>query len=197
MIMPMIKKVLLSSIFILSMFVLVNQVSIGANGKLIETQKKLEEQRTIERLVREERWMKQLDCLARNVYYEARGESYEGQLAVALVTLNRVENGLFPNTICGVVNERKLKHGFEVCQFSWRCESHTNPKKRVHQKHESYKAAMEAIFEYESLTSGLITKDVLYFHAKHVKPNWRKAKLKLAMIDNHIFYTNKPGDTRR
>jgi spore germination cell wall hydrolase CwlJ-like protein len=197
MIMTMIKKVLLGSILILSMFVAVNHVSVGADGKLIQAQKELEEQRVIAQLQREERWMKQLDCLARNVYYEARGESYEGQLAVALVTLNRVEHGLFPNSICGVVNERKLKKGFEVCQFSWRCESHTNPKKRVHQKHESYKAAMEAIFEYESLTSGVITKDVLYFHAKYVKPSWRKHKQLLAKIDNHIFYTNKPGDTRR
>ena len=196
--MTMIKKVLLGSILILSMFVAVNQVSVGADGKLIQAQKELEEQRVIAQLQREERWMKQLDCLARNVYYEARGESYEGQLAVALVTLNRVENGLFPNSICGVVNERKMvENRGVVCQFSWRCESWTNPKKRIHAKHESYIAALNAVMHYNELTKKFIPEDTLFFHAKHVKPTWRKHKQQLAKIDNHIFYTNKPGDTRR
>ena len=79
--------------------------------------------------------MKEISCLARNVYYEARGESLQGQKAVALVTLNRVENPMFPNTICGVVNERKVVKGTTKCQFSWRCESHTNPKKAVRQRY--------------------------------------------------------------
>ena len=141
--------------------------------------------------------MKQISCLARNVYYEARGESLEGQKAVALVTLNRVENSMFPDTICGVVNERKVVKGRTKCQFSWRCESHTNPKKAVRQSHESYQAALSAILEYETLTTTLITKDTLFFHAKHVRPFWRKVKQRLTRIDNHIFYDQKPGDRRR
>ena len=141
--------------------------------------------------------MKEISCLARNVYYEARGESLQGQKAVALVTLNRVENPMFPNTICGVVNERKVVKGTTKCQFSWRCESHTNPKKAVRQSHESYQAALTAILNYESLTTTLVTKDTLFFHAKHVRPFWRKVKQRLAQIDNHIFYEQRPGDRRR
>ena len=154
-------------------------------------------QELIAQLEREEVWMKEISCLARNVYYEARGESLEGQKAVALVTLNRVENSMFPNTICGVVNERKVVKGRTKCQFSWRCESHTNPKKAVTQSHESYQAALTAILDYETLTATLVTKDTLFFHAKHVRPFWRKVKQRLAQIDNHIFYEQRPGDKRR
>jgi len=154
-------------------------------------------QELIAQLEREDVWMKQISCLARNVYYEARGESLEGQKAVALVTLNRVENSMFPDTICGVVNERKTVKGRTKCQFSWRCESHTNPKKAVRQSHESYQAALTAILEYETLTKTLVTKDTLFFHAKHVRPFWRKVKQRLTRIDNHIFYDQKPGDRRR
>jgi len=154
-------------------------------------------QELIAQLEREDVWMKQISCLARNVYYEARGESLEGQKAVALVTLNRVENSMFPDTICGVVNERKTVKGRTKCQFSWRCESHTNPKKAVRQSHESYQAALTAILEYETLTTTLVTKDTLFFHATHVRPFWRKVKQRLTRIDNHIFYDQKPGDRRR
>ena len=154
-------------------------------------------QELIAQLEREDVWMKQISCLARNVYYEARGESLEGQKAVALVTLNRVENSMFPDTICGVVNERKTVKGRTKCQFSWRCESHTNPKKAVRQSHESYQAALSAILEYDTLTTTLVTKDTLFFHATHVRPFWRKVKQRLTRIDNHIFYDQKPGDRRR
>ena len=157
-----------------------------------------EQEQLIAQLEREERWMKEIGCLARNVYYEARGESLQGQKAVALVTLNRAESPMFPNTICGVVNERKkvAKRGV-VCQFSWRCESHTNPKKHIKQSHESYQAAITAILDYDSLTQTLVTADTLFFHAAHVRPFWRKVKQRLARIDNHIFYRQKPGDHRR
>ena len=192
--MILIKKVLLGSIFIIMMFGIVQVVSPNSDGVLAQTQSRLEEERIMAQLEREERWMPEIACLARNVYYEARGESRQGQLAVALVTLNRVENGLFPDSICGVVNERKrvAKKGV-VCQFSWRCESHTNPKKLVSQKHQSYQVALDAIMHYTELTETLVPGSTLFFHAKHVRPHWRKYKLQIAKIDNHIFYTQKPG----
>jgi len=148
-------------------------------------------------LVREERWMTEIGCLARNVYYESRGESREGQLAVALVTINRTENKMFPNSICGVVNERKKSKGELVCQFSWRCEAHTNPKKTVRQQHESYQVALQAIQQYDYLSTRLVPKDTYWFHANYVRPSWRKVKQRIARIDNHIFYKQKPGDRRR
>jgi len=196
--MTLIRKILYGTFFILLMFGYANHASVGANGDLAKKQKAIEEQQLLAQLQREERWMKEISCLARNVYYEARGESKQGQLAVALVTLNRVENGMFPDSICGVVNERKrVENRGIVCQFSWRCESHTNPKKAVNQQHESYQTALDAIIHYDELTQTLIPEDTLFFHAKHVRPHWRKFKQMLTKIDNHIFYTQKDGDTRR
>jgi len=198
-------KVLYATLVMLLIFGINYQVSQDAeSGNIIaelkQQQQKIEHQeqkRIIAQLEREDRWMKEIGCLARNVYYEARGESLQGQKAVALVTLNRVENPMFPNTICKVVNERKVVKGVTKCQFSWRCQGHANPKKAVRQSHESYQAAITAILHYDSLTETLVTADTLFFHAKHVRPFWRKVKQRLAQIDNHIFYEQRPGDQRR
>ena len=66
---------------------------------------------------------KEVNCLAKNVYYEAGLESYEGQVAVAQVTVNRVEDGKFPTSICGVVHQKtRVPSGRTVCQFSWVCD---------------------------------------------------------------------------
>ena len=67
----------------------------------------VEKRQLVVKYTREGNWLKEIQCLARNIHYEARGESRRGQLAVAKVTLNRVESDLFPNSICGVVNEGK------------------------------------------------------------------------------------------
>ena len=69
---------------------------------------------------------KQHECLAKNIYFEARNEPFVGQFAVALVTLNRVHDSAFPNTICDVVYEGiHTARGFpkrDRCQFSWDCD---------------------------------------------------------------------------
>jgi hypothetical protein len=65
---------------------------------------------------------KQLECLTRNIYYEAASEPFEGKVAVAQVTLNRVESGNFANTVCGVVYEKNVVYQKVICQFSWFCE---------------------------------------------------------------------------
>ena len=139
-----------------------------------------------EEMARQQRLFKEIDCLARNIYYEARGESPEGQLAVAQVTLNRVESNMFPNTICGVVNERYMVRNKEVCQFSWRCEYNTNPKLKISESNPVFLIAWQAIRDYHKLT--VVTHDTYWFHATYVKPRWRKSKELVAKIDYHIFY---------
>ena len=133
--------------------------------------------------------LKQLDCLTRNIYYEARGESRDGQLAVAQVTLNRVESGLFPNSICGVVNERYRVKSEMICQFSWRCDSNLNHQLVVSKNNPIYKLAIYAIMNHHTMS--VVTHDTYWFHANYVKPRWRKAKQKVVMIDDHIFYKKK------
>lgn len=68
----------------------------------------------------------QVECLAKNIYHEARGQSKQGQIAVANVVLNRVESKKFPNDACSVINQRTRR----VCQFSWVC----GGKKPIHEK---------------------------------------------------------------
>ena len=97
--MTVVKKVLYGTFAILLTFGITNQVSTNSEEDLVAKITKIQEDVTTAKLRQEEQWMNQISCLARNVYYESRGESYEGQLAVAVVTLNRVKHSKFPNTI--------------------------------------------------------------------------------------------------
>ena len=62
---------------------------------------------------------KQLDCLAKNIYHEAKGEPFEGKVAVAQVTINRAASGQFPSDICKVVYQKNVVYDKVLCQFSW------------------------------------------------------------------------------
>jgi hypothetical protein len=128
----------------------------------------------VQEMDRQQRLYKELNCLTRNIYYEARGESEQGQLAVAQVTLNRVESGMFPNSIC---------------QFSWRCDSTANFSLIVPDSNPIYQLAWNAVRDYHSLD--VVTHDTYWFHANYVKPRWRKFKERVAQIDTHIFYRQK------
>ena len=63
----------------------------------------------------------QLACLTRNIYYEAASEPFEGKVAVAQVTMNRVETGRFGRDVCGVVYQKNVVYEKVICQFSWTC----------------------------------------------------------------------------
>ncbi len=115
----------------------------------------------------------ELNCLAKNVYYESRGESKRGKLAVALVTLNRVEDTRYPDTICDVVYQ---KH-----QFSW-TKAKTHAKVNQEQWRQSFEAALEAYMNRDVLGNFKAT----HFHATHVNPRWNLKRV--AKIDNHVFY---------
>ena len=123
-----------------------------------------------------------INCLAQNIYFEARGESLVGQVAVAEVTLNRVKSPKFPNTVCSVVFQEK--HG--ICQFSW-CRNKIKIKDEKSWK-ESYKVARGVLTGKLHLS---ILSHALYYHAFYVRPRWSYSKIRIARIGNHIFYRNK------
>jgi spore germination cell wall hydrolase CwlJ-like protein len=114
-------------------------------------------------------------CLAKNIYYEARGEPVRGKIAVAQVTLNRVTHRTeFQSSICGVVYAKD--------QFSWTRERHKEPRGEVWR-------------EAQALAKAVIIGTVhlpefraLYFHNLTVSPRWNKTKELVARIGNHIFY---------
>ena len=117
----------------------------------------------------------ELLCLAKNIYYEARGEPMRGKIAVAQVTLNRVTHRTeFQSSICGVVYAKD--------QFSWTNERHREP------RGEAWREAKEIAKAVVNGTVHLPEFKALYFHNLTVKPRWRKTRELVARIGNHIFY---------
>jgi len=116
----------------------------------------------------------ELRCLAQAVYFESRGESLIGQLAVAHVVINRAQSGRFPKSLCGVVHQKS--------QFSF-------------VRGGRMPAVREGAQWSNAIAIAQIARDgswknhapgALFFHARYVSPNWRKTRI--AQIDNHIFY---------
>lgn len=129
---------------------------------------------------------RQLTCLARNVFYEANGESMAGQMAVAQVTVNRAKSGLFPNDLCAVVAQTTVVGDDKVCQFSWYCDSRFNKSKVIDKNSPSYIAAKKVLVEGEKVAK--IDKDVMWFHEDSVKVNPRWPHKVATKIGNHVFY---------
>lgn len=130
---------------------------------------------------------KQLNCLAINIYREAGHEPFEGKVAVAQVTLNRVESGKFAKDICGVVYQKNVFYERVVCQFSWFCDaSHRNRPVNKLAYEESYEVAKKVLLENFRL-SGL--REALFYHADYVNPRWQYEKV--TKIGRHIFYAEK------
>ncbi|NTZ43543.1 cell wall hydrolase [Altererythrobacter sp. SALINAS58] len=119
----------------------------------------------------------EMECLAGAVYFEARGEPLDGQLAVAQVIINRSEDRAFPSSYCGVVYQRS--------QFSFVKGGKMPSIKRSSAAWTKAKAIAKIAHEgtWESPAD-----DSLYFHAKYVKPSWSRSKIARATIDTHIFY---------
>ncbi|WP_268881697.1 cell wall hydrolase [Jiella pelagia] len=127
-------------------------------------------------------------CLANGIYFEARGESSEGQAAVAQVILNRVRNPAYPNSICGVVYQNK--NWRNRCQFSFACDGQ---KDRIRDAGAFTRA--EAIAK--KVTGGEIwiseVGSATHYHANYVRPRWARAMEKVDKIGTHIFYRTYNG----
>ena len=130
---------------------------------------------------------RQLDCLAINIYREAGYEPFEGKVAVAQVTMNRVAAGKFGDGVCGVVYQKNVVMERVVCQFSWYCDStHRNRPVNKAAYNESYEVAKKVLLEGFQLS---VLKEALYYHADYVNPRWNLEKI--GKIGQHIFYKPK------
>ena len=132
---------------------------------------------------------KQVECLAKNIYFESRGESKKGQVAVGFVTMNRLYNSKYPKSVCGVVYQKRGRE----CQFSWVCKNH------------------ELISDKNSFNSILVLSRNLYYNfedikdptngslffceqrAFHTLKQYHNVRV-MTKIGNHIFY--KKHDAR-
>jgi spore germination cell wall hydrolase CwlJ-like protein len=125
----------------------------------------------------------QWQCLTEALYFEARGESLDGQIAVAEVILNRVDSPLYPRTVCGVVKQR----GGGGCQFSYVCDGRTKMREKG--------AANLAGRIARAMLDGaprVLTDGATHFHTRSVKPSWSKRFARTAAIGAHLFY-RQPG----
>ena len=131
--------------------------------------------------------LKQLECLTRNVYWEAASEPFEGKVGVAQVTMNRVESGKFADTVCGVVHQKNIIYEKVICQFSWYCDT-PGAMKPVRKElwKESEEVAKKVLLENFRLPS---LRNALYYHADYINPNWNKPKIE--KIGKHIFYGDR------
>ncbi len=137
-----------------------------------------------EKLDREKR------CLAEAVYFESRSETETGQAAVAQVVLNRVNSGLYPSSICGVVYQNR--HHYKACQFSFACEGRSL---RI-TEHSAWITAVR--IANEVMEGRTYISDVghsTHYHTNYVRPRWARALTKMDVIGRHIFYKLKPGQT--
>jgi len=131
----------------------------------------------------------ELNCLANNIYWEAATEPFEGKVAVAQVTINRMNSGRFPNSVCGVVYQKNVVYARVICQFSWYCEGNHRARKPVEQYYtESMNVAKMVLLEGYRLPS---LGKALYYHADYVTPGWHKPRL--VKIGRHIFYGEDHG----
>ena len=117
---------------------------------------------------------RETECLAKTVYFEARGEPLEGQLAVAQTVLNRTKSDLFPNSICAVVRQ--------PAQFSF-MQGQSFP--AVDHKSKAWKKAITIALIAKEGWPGKARK-ALFFHARYVSPQWNRPRV--ARIGTHIFY---------
>ena len=146
----------------------------------------------------------EVTCMADNIYFEARNQGTAGWLAVAAVTLNRVTDDRFPDTICGVVFQAETTESWKTkgkdvpdieriyypvrhrCQFSWYCDGKADNIDHI----SIYMDIMQ--FSKILLTSQImmfdITDGATFYHADYVTPSWAKSKIKTIEIGDHIFY---------
>ena len=131
---------------------------------------------------------KELWCLATAIYFEARGEAYRGQVAVAQVVLNRVKDHRYPNTICGVVFQNQ--HRRNSCQFSFACDG-------IPEVVNDQRSWAQAEDIAKRFTDGELylteVGDATHYHATYVRPAWAPRMQKVTQIGLHVFYKFKNG----
>jgi len=120
-------------------------------------------------------------CLALNMYFEARDQGIDGMMMVADVTITRTLDDRYPDTVCGVVWQRK--------QFSWTHDGMTDsPDTSTYHDREAWALARD-------LAAGVMEDDTVlprtgatHYHADHVSPGWADTLTKVGMVGDHIFY---------
>lgn len=139
----------------------------------------------------------QLDCMARNIFFEARGESAKGKAMVGFVVLARTQSPHFPDTVCDVVHQANVDHlGRKIryeCSFSWYCDG-------INHKIDYHNPVIAKEWEQSLIVARLVMlgkvkppinmRGVTHYHAKYVHPFWANNKnyRLVARVGDHLFY---------
>lgn len=127
-------------------------------------------------------YRQEVHCLAQAVYFEARNEPLEGQMAVAQVVLNRVKSPDYPKSICAVVFQGEAHH--HACQFSFACDGQADkPVTSV-----AWKQAMAIGLTALARQQDDLTLDATHYHASYVDPTWAATLKPTVRLGRHIFY---------
>lgn len=137
----------------------------------------------------------EVECLAQNIYFEARGEPMTGQIAVAYVALNRKHDERYPNTLCEVIKQGPISVWFlteqnkivpikHKCQFSWWCDGRSDSPKDMWAWGLAMDVAAGVINDkYDDPTYG-----ALWYHNTDVDPSWNRQLAYTTQINKHLFY---------
>lgn len=137
----------------------------------------------------------ELECLALNIYHEARGEDINGQVAVSQVVMNRVESNYFPSTVCDVIKQAKISKWYKEnqnrivplrnqCQFSWYCDGKSDQPRDMRAWGNALTVAAKVMRnEYPDFSRG-----ATFYHATYVQPYWTGDMMHVAYIGEHLFY---------
>lgn len=139
----------------------------------------------------------EVSCFATGLYHEARGETREGQLAVAQVILNRMKSSAYPDTACGVIYQNA--HMRNRCQFSFACDRRSDGAKNSKIYADLKQIAAQSLrlgqapFPADSpaVSSEKDLKEITHYHTKAVSPSWGRKIEKIATIGAHIFYRSE------
>ena len=153
---------------------------------LVDYNQTVNEERLKRQSIEQEFKEREKQCIVDALYHEARGEGEFGMKAVANVIHNRYEHPAFPNTYCGIINQRK--------QFSYTLEDKPQGSmlKALHRDRQAYKTAEQIADEMlEGNFQKFLPSTVLWYTTHKVKNYWTKTKKVVAQIGNHKFYSDK------
>jgi N-acetylmuramoyl-L-alanine amidase len=175
--------------FLLSVFLLSYALQLPIRYRTIISDVPLEYTPTYNAL-RDKISLKEINCLADNIFFEAGNQPDKGKVAVGYVTINRLLSKQYPDNICNIVYQRN----HTTCQFSWVCiQKHIYNRKikedEVWQR--SLTIAYEVVDYYDVYNDP--TNGALFYHSKKVRPPWSRRFITTAVINDHIFYRPNNG----
>jgi hypothetical protein len=133
---------------------------------------------------------RQHNCLAQAIYYEARGETQQGQVAVAEVIMNRVRSRAYPNSICGVVYQGSQRS--IGCQFTFTCDGSLAQRPRGRAWDRAQRVASAVMLGY----TRPLTNNATHYHTTAVNPVWNSGLVETTQIGVHKFYRFPRGAER-